>query len=189
MVILNNNLPLFIVTGASGVGKTTVMKELRVRMPDFDVFSTDTDNFGTTASKLEYQDRFNLLLHFADAVAKSGRGTIICGTFMPWDAKKCDTYDHFSELCFINLHCDDITRNRRLRDREDKAMWTDEMLKSHEEFAKWLLTNAETEYDPPMPTIDTTSTPPSEVAEQIKTYVMLKWNERDERAVNANLSN
>lgn len=45
------------------------------------VFSTDIDNFGTTAAKLEYQDRYNLLLHFAYSVALSGRGTIICGTF------------------------------------------------------------------------------------------------------------
>lgn len=72
---LEQKLPLFIVTGASGVGKTTVMQELRVLLPDFVVFSTDIDNFGSTASKLEYQDRFNLLLHFANFVAKSGRGT------------------------------------------------------------------------------------------------------------------
>ncbi|HTG70376.1 MAG TPA: hypothetical protein VL921_14055 [Candidatus Udaeobacter sp.] len=177
---MEQKFPLFIVTGASGVGKTTVMQELRVLLPDFVVFSTDIDNFGTTASKLDYQDRYNLLLHFANFVAKSKRGTIICGTFMPWDAQKCDTYDDFSELCFINLHCDSTTRNNRLRNREDKAMWTDEMLKSHEQFAQWLLDNAETAYNPPMPTIDTTTTPPFEVAEQIKRYVMLKWNERNE---------
>lgn len=171
-------LPLFIITGASGVGKTTVMQILRDLMPEFVVFSTDIDNFGTTAAKLEYQDRHNLLLHFAYAVAQSGRGTIICGTFMPWDAQKCDTYNNFSKVCFINLHCDDATRNSRLRNRDDKAMWTDDMLKQHEQFAQWLLDNAETHYNPPMPTIDTTSTSPSQVAEQIKRYAMLKWNER-----------
>jgi energy-coupling factor transporter ATP-binding protein EcfA2 len=152
---MQKELPLFIVTGASGVGKTTVMKELRVLLPDFDVFSTDIDMFGTTAAKLEYQDRHNILFHFAYFIAKSGRGTIICGTFMPWDAEKCDTYSKFSEVCFINLHCDDTTRNTRLRNRADKAMWTDEMLKQHEEFARWLLDNAETAYNPPMSTIDT----------------------------------
>ncbi|WP_284646594.1 AAA family ATPase [Paenibacillus silviterrae] len=172
-------IPLFIVTGASGVGKTTVMGELRTTMPEFDVFSTDIDNFGTTASKLEYQDRFNILFHFANAVAKSGRGTIICGTLMPWAAEKCDTYNKFSEVCFINLHCDDATRNNRLRNRGDKANWTDEKLKEHEEFAQWLINNAETAYIPPMPTIDTTSPPPSQVAEQIKRYVLSKWNEHN----------
>ncbi len=65
---MEQKFPLFIVTGASGVGKTTVMQELRVLLPDFVVFSTDIDNFGTTASKLDYQDRYNLLLHFANFV-------------------------------------------------------------------------------------------------------------------------
>lgn len=170
-------LPLFIVTGASGVGKTRVMNDLRSILPDFDVFSTDDDNFGTTGSKIDYQDRFNILLHIANAVAKSGRGSIICGTFMPWDAKKCDTYNCFSKVCFINLHCEDNTRNNRLRNREDKVNWTDEMLESHKQFAQWLLDNAESAYDPPMPTIDTTETPSKEVAEQIKDYVLIKWNE------------
>lgn len=170
-------LPLFIVTGASGVGKTTVMHELRTILPEFDVFSTDTDNFGTTSTKLEYQDKFNVLFHFANAVAKSGRGTIICGTLMPWAAEACDTYHNFREVCFINLHCDDATRNHRLRNRADKANWTDELLKEHEEFAQWLINNAETAYNPPMPTIDTTFTPPPQVAEQIKKYVLSKWNE------------
>mgnify|MGYP001314957976 CR=1 FL=1 len=170
-------LPLFILTGASGVGKTTVMEALRELMPDFDVLSTDNDNFGTTAVKLEYQDRYNLLLHFANAVAKSGRGTIICGTVMPWDAQKCDTYNEFSEVCFINLHCDDATRNHRLRNREDRATWTDEMLKQHEQFAQWLLDNAEIAYNPPMPIINTTSTPPYQVAEQIQRYILSKWSQ------------
>jgi len=175
---MENKLPLFIVTGASGVGKTTVMNELRTILPEFDVFSTDDDNFGTTGSKIDYQDRFNILLHFANAVAKSGRGSIICGTFMPWDAKKCDAYNSFSEVYFINLHCDDSTRNIRLRNREDKAIWTDEMLESHKQFAQWLLDNADSAYDPPMPTIETTVTPSKEVAEQIKDYILKRWNER-----------
>ncbi|WP_282942498.1 hypothetical protein [Paenibacillus sp. RC67] len=62
-------------------------------------------------------------------------------------------------------------------EREDNAMWTDEMLKQHEEFAQWLIHNADTAYNPPMPTIETTSTPPSQIAEQIKRYVLSKWNE------------
>lgn len=141
---MKRKLPLFVVTGASGVGKTTAMTELRPRLPDFAVYSTDADMFGSTAGILDYPSRFNLLLRFASCNAESGIGTVICGTFMPWDAQKCDTYDAFSEVCFINLHCDDTTRNTRLRNRADKATWTDDMLKSHEQFAQWLLDNAET---------------------------------------------
>ncbi|WP_308638206.1 AAA family ATPase [Paenibacillus silvisoli] len=171
---MEHRLPLFIVTGASGAGKTTVMHELRSLCPDFVMLSTDDDNFGST--NLDYQDRYNVLLHLAAAAAKSKIGTIICGTVMPWDAQKCDSYQEFSEVCFINLHCDDETRNRRLRSRADKDTWTDDMLKAHQEFAQWLLANAATAYNPPMPTIDTTAAPPAEVAKQINAYVREKWN-------------
>ncbi|WP_339224354.1 AAA family ATPase [Paenibacillus sp. FSL H8-0332] len=170
-------LPLFIITGASGVGKTTVMHELRKQLPEFVLFSTDDDHFGTTGKKLEYQDRYNLLLHAAQAIALSGRGTVICGTMMPWDAKKCDAYSTFSELHFMNLHCDDATRNSRLRSREDAATWTEDMLRQHEVFAQWLLDHAETDYEPPMPTFDSASTPPAQLAEQLKEYITLKWQE------------
>jgi hypothetical protein len=129
---------------------------------------------------LELQDsNLNIKIDLISyCISLTGRGTIICGTFMPWDAKKCDTYHCFSELNFINLHCDDNTRNARLRNREDKEIWTDEMLKSHEQFAQWLLDNAETAYDPPMHTIDTTINTPKEVAEQIIEYILFKWDDR-----------
>jgi hypothetical protein len=34
-------LPLFVVTGASGTGKSTVMEPLRARLPDVEVFDVD----------------------------------------------------------------------------------------------------------------------------------------------------
>jgi len=57
---MSNGLPLYIVTGASGAGKTTVMDFLRARLRNFAVLSPDLDNFGSTAAKLGYQDRYNL---------------------------------------------------------------------------------------------------------------------------------
>lgn len=38
---MESKLLLFIVTGASGSGKTYVIKELRRMMPDFDIFDPD----------------------------------------------------------------------------------------------------------------------------------------------------
>ena len=74
--------------------------------------------------------------------------------------------------------------NARLLNREDKAIWTDDMLKQHEQFAQWLLDNADIAYNPPMPIIDTSSIPPAEVAEKITSYIMQKWNERNTATAN-----
>lgn len=53
--ILEQKLPLFIVTGSSGSGKTYIISELR-----------------------------NVWLRVARNIAESGRMTIICGTAMTW---------------------------------------------------------------------------------------------------------
>ena len=39
---MDEKIPLFIVTGASGTGKTTVIKELRGLLPDVDIFDIDS---------------------------------------------------------------------------------------------------------------------------------------------------
>lgn len=41
ILVVERKLPLFIVTGASGSGKTFVIKELRRILPDFDIFDPD----------------------------------------------------------------------------------------------------------------------------------------------------
>lgn len=106
-------LPLFIVTGASGVGKTTVVSELRRILPDFEVFETDIiwDSGG------DWHTSRNNWLRVAHSIAQSGRGTILCGTMMPEDIAKCDHFPYFSRVYYANLHCDDKAREARLRAR------------------------------------------------------------------------
>jgi hypothetical protein len=166
-------LPLFIVTGASGVGKTTVVSELRRVMPDFDVFETDILWDG------EAEKYRNNWLKVAYSIAQSGRGTILCGTMMPWDIEKCDYYPLFSHVYYLNLHCDDTTREARLRARPAwRNCGTEEFIEDHRKFAHWLIDNAPTAFNPPMPTVDTTNNPVEEAASQIKDWVLKHWRDR-----------
>jgi len=48
------------------------MRELRVQLPEFVVFSTDSDLFGHSPALSDYELRFNLLLRFAHYVARGG---------------------------------------------------------------------------------------------------------------------
>jgi hypothetical protein len=92
-VKMKKKLPLFFVTGSSGLGKTYVMTELRRVLPNLDVF--DIDNFlecgVTDDSKI-----LNVWLRVARNIAESGRMSIICGTVMPWDVEKCVDYFQFA---------------------------------------------------------------------------------------------
>ncbi|WP_108722238.1 AAA family ATPase [Gorillibacterium timonense] len=161
---MEKKLPLFIVTGASGSGKSFVISELRRIMPEFDIFEYDNliEFIGFDWEKMR-----NIWLRVARNIASSGRMTIICGTLMPWDLEECVDYHSFKHVYYLNLHCDDETRELRLRQRN----WSEEMIQEHLSFAKWLIENADKAYKPPMPIVDTANHDVSEVAIQIKEWI------------------
>ncbi|NQX65993.1 AAA family ATPase [Paenibacillus alba] len=163
--ISEQKIPLFIVTGSSGSGKTYVINELRRVLPDFNIF--DIDNLREIGISDEQQIR-NVWLRVARNIAESRRMTIICGTAMTWDIEKCIDFPYFKHIYYLNLHCDDETRERRLRARN----WPEEMIQDYKKFAKWLLENADKAYTPPMPIVDTTIADVADVAAQIKTWVL-----------------
>lgn len=134
-------------------------------MPEFDIFDPDSivEFIGHDWEKIR-----NIWLRVALNIAQSGRRTILCGTMMPWDMEKCADFHFFKHVYYINLHCNEETRERRLRDRN----WSTEMIQNHIHFAQRLLEIADTEYDPPMPTIDTTEAEVRDVALQIKEWVL-----------------
>ncbi|WP_249306210.1 AAA family ATPase [Lederbergia citrea] len=161
-----NIFPLFIVTGASGVGKTTVVTELRKYLPDYDIFETDIieDN--------DWQTQRNNWLRIAHSIAQNNRKTILCGTMMPEDVAKCDHFGFFSQVHYAILHCDDQTREARLRARPAwRNCGSDEFIADHKKFAHWLVENANTAFVPPAPIIDTTFNNPNEVARDISNWV------------------
>ncbi|WP_052098674.1 hypothetical protein [Paenibacillus stellifer] len=171
---MDYKLPIFFVIGASGSGKTAVSKMLRKTMPEFDIFSTDMLHWMTPT--LDERTRMNITLRSAYSIARSGRGTIICGNFTPWDAAFCEDYAKFSQMCYINLHCDRSVREKRLMNRFDNFTWTAERFQEHHEFAELLLQCSDTHFDPPLYTIDTGAHSVPEVAALIKEYVMPIWN-------------
>ncbi len=162
-----NILPLFVVTGASGSGKTTVIPELRCRLPECVVFDKDL-LWGRAAG----EHFTNNWLRIAYSIAQGGRHTIICGTIMPWDIDACPDLGLVGTVHFLNLHCRDEIREQRLRERPPWRQSSPEFINEHKQFARWLVNNASLKYDPPMPTVDTSTTPVAEVASAIAQWVL-----------------
>lgn len=162
---MDQQIPLFIVTGASGSGKTYVIQELRKKLPEFDVFDPDhlVEFLGHDWEKIR-----NIWLRVARDIAESGRMTVLCGTLMPWDIEQCADFAFFKHVYYLNLHCEEQIREERLRARN----WSDEDIANHKNFANRLLEIADTAYTPPMPTIDTSNTGADEVASQIREWVL-----------------
>ncbi len=162
-MLRSKKLPLFIITGASGTGKTTVVPDLRESLPNFDVFDTD-EIFSDVG---DWQKLKNIWVKIASNIAAGNRMTVLCGTMMPWDVEKCDNYNDFCTVFYMNLHCQDEVREKRLRERG----WNNELIQEHKNFAKWLLENADKAYSPPMDVINTSDSSPKEVAFQITEWI------------------
>ncbi|MDR6723630.1 broad-specificity NMP kinase [Paenibacillus amylolyticus] len=160
-----SKLPLFVVTGASGTGKTTICALVRESLPEFDVFDMDIiDNVDWQIAKANW-------LRIAYSISLSGRGTVLCGTMVPENIESADHKDKFETIHYINLHCDDETRAARLLARG----WGNEAVQEHKNFANWLVQNASVAFTPPMPTINTSELAPEEVAKEIKDWVLSNW--------------
>ena len=159
-------LPLFIVTGASGAGKTTIIGLLQRRLTEYGVFDKDA------LWAQDWDTVYNNYFRIASALAQGGRLSVIVGTLLPEFFAGLSDRDLVGTIHYANLHCDDEARARRLLTRRTWDIPDEEFVRKHRVFARWLLDHAETDFDPPMPTFDTTTAPPEEVAEEVARWVL-----------------
>lgn len=173
--LLMSNIPLFIITGASASGKTFVIKELRRIMPEYCIFDYDSifQFMKDDAGKVDYQKVQNIWLRVARNIAESGRKTILCGLIKPKYVEKCKDFKYFHNIYYLILHCDDKTREIRLRSR--KKM-TEEKIQSNNNLANLLIKNAD-KYLPPMGIVNTSHNDVTKVADEIKNWIYERSNE------------
>ena len=134
-------LPLFIVTGASRAGKTTICLQLTSSMNDVVVFEGDIlwrkefENPG--ADILEFR---NLLLRVCKNISQAGRPVVLCASAPPRQLEQCVERRYFDQLYYLVVTCDERSLIERLPKR---AQWwrsgTDEMIRQQLQFNKHLL--------------------------------------------------
>jgi dephospho-CoA kinase len=166
-----SKVPLYIVTGASGSGKTFVVKELRRIMPDYVIFDYDVilKFLRADSNKLDKYQMQGIWLRVARDVAESGRKTIICGLIKPQDVETSKEIRYFSHINYLILHCDEQTRENRLCARKNM---TDKKIKYIKKLASWFIEIA-AKNTPPIPIVDTSNTDVIKVAEQIRDWVLI----------------
>ena len=111
-------LPLFVVTGASGSGKTSVCLRLPDRLPECVVLEMDVlwaPAFDTPEDN--YASFRDVWLRLAKNVGQSGRPVVLGGTATPGDFERRQECRYFSGLHYLALVCDDAQLERRLRER------------------------------------------------------------------------
>ena len=152
--------PVFIVTGTSGAGKTTVIPELRKRLEDFVIYDGDS-----IAIKDHNVAKCNWL-RIAKSNVASGIKTIICSTIVPENLFECDHTDYF-DIYYINLQISDEAVIERLQNRN----WDEQLIENYVGFSNWLRNNGETAFNPPLKNIDSENNSLEEVAKQIIKYI------------------
>ncbi|NLV91687.1 MAG: AAA family ATPase [Firmicutes bacterium] len=164
-------LPLFVITGPSGIGKSTLCLELSTRTSDYVIMETDilwNDEF--TKGQDNYVTYHIMWLPVAKNISQAGKPVILCGTALPEQHEQCAERRYFDKIHYLALVCEDETLANRLQNRPSwrrsgEKNFIDEMIP----FNRWFKDNAN-RTKPPIELLDTTGRSIDCTTEQI-----IKW--------------
>ncbi len=155
-------LPLFVVTGASGAGKSTITGPLRDLLPGCLVFETDVI---LHVAALGWETWRNTWLQLAHAVALGGQATVLTGSFTPDQLERLPARKLIGPIRFALLDCPDDVLADRLRERPAwRASSTEAKITEHQRFAAWLRARI-------TPSFDTSTVGAAEVADRVAAWV------------------
>jgi hypothetical protein len=145
-------LPLFVVTGASGAGKTTVTGPLQRLLPECAVFEGDLINQIAALGWDTWRDTW---LRVAHGIALGGRATVLCTSLLPSQLESLPARKLLGPIHFGNLDCPDDVLAARLRARPAwRHINTEEAILNHQRFAAWLREHIDPTWDASTLTVD-----------------------------------
>jgi ABC-type dipeptide/oligopeptide/nickel transport system ATPase subunit len=136
--------PLFIITGPSGIGKTSVCLALTALMKECVVMESDIlwDALPATAEN-NYNDYRNVWLRIAKNIGQAGRPVVLCGTAIPEQFETCPERRYFSTLHYLAIVCDDVLLEERLKLRPQwRQSSSNEFVERMLQFNRWLKEHA-----------------------------------------------
>jgi broad-specificity NMP kinase len=161
-------LPLFIVTGASGTGKSTIALELLSASKQFVSIDSDVlwDN-RYNSPESNYKEYRELWLRMAKNISQSGKPLILCGTAMPEQFESCLERRYFSKLHYLALVCDNAELETRLKSRPSwRESGNQDFINGMVSYNGWLIENGPNN-EPKIDLLDTTNDSPGATAKKI----------------------
>ena len=167
-------LPLLIVSGASGAGKSTVCNALLGHFTD--AVLLDSDILWCPAfdkPENNYRDFFEIWLRMSKNIAQSGRPVVLfgAGAGVPSNIEPCVERRYFSAVHYLALTCDDDVLAARLRAR---PQWRDSagdaFLQNQIAFNRWFKQTGPT-LDPSIALLDTTRSTLEETIGQVADWI------------------
>ena len=165
-------LPLFVLTGASGVGKTATCLELSGKAKDVVVMESDVlwrDEFNQPEN--DYQNYREMWLRVCKNISQAGKPVVLCGAGVPAQFESCAESRYFSDIYYLALVCDDEILAAHLKSRPVwRGSGADEYIKEHIAFNNWLKENAQ-KTNPPMSLLETSRSSIKENAGAVEKWI------------------
>jgi len=167
------SLPLFIVAGASGTGKTTICRRVTGTLPT--VVALDDDilwrpEFDTPADG--YRAFFETWLRLAATIAQSGRPVLLfgAGAGVPGNIEPCVWRRYFSAVHYLALMCADAALAERLLARPAwRGAQAPGFIAGQQQFNQWFKDYQGEQ--PPMTRLDTTDLDEESAARRVMDWV------------------
>ena len=145
-------LPLFVITGASGVGKSTISEKLFENEMKYIVLESDIlwhDRFNSPET--DYREYSEFKLRLCKNISQAGLPVVLCGCVVPRQFEICDDRKCFSDIHYIAITSDEETLVLRMKD--GRKIQDENWINSSVDFNRWLKENAD-KTEPPMTILD-----------------------------------
>jgi hypothetical protein len=158
--------PLFVVTGASGAGKTAILAPLAQllagRCVTFDVdWLLDAAGALSGDKVIAWPALRDAWLSVAHGVAQAGMPTVLLGQLVPDQLEPLPARRWIGEIHYLLLDCSDDVRRQRI---ECRPAWRDRNVNEQTYFGRWLRDNISDR-------IDTSAGTPEDTAEAVAAWV------------------
>jgi len=165
-------LPLFVITGASGAGKSSACLALAAKTKDFVVMDSDILwHTELNQPDTDYRNYRETWLRVCKNISQAGKPVVLCGASLPEQFEHCIERRYFSEIDYLALVCSDEALESRLRSRPAWRNSSDEeYIKTHVAFNRWLKEHASST-QPPMSLLDTSQITVDESVERVEEWL------------------
>ena len=166
-------LPLLLVGGASGAGKTAVLDSLLGRVPEVVLLEGDLlwrPEYNQPENNL--RDFYETWLRLAKSIHQSGRPVVLFNAgAIPQNVEPCVERRYFSATHYLALVCEEELLAERLRARPS---WRDSgdaaFVETQQAYNRWLLENAAAT-EPPIQLLDTSAATVAGAAREVAAWI------------------
>lgn len=167
-----NKQPLFIITGASCTGKSTLCGELFKNETDYIVLESDLlwNNIYNTPED-DYREYRRLWMRICANISQIGKPVVLCGCAVPAQFEDQPERGYFTDIHYLAVVCSDTCLEKRLRD--GRNVKDENWIKNSLDFNNWLKENAD-KTEPVITLLDNSALCPEGSAETVDTWIRKK---------------